>query len=146
MSLPSFADQPAHPSRSKLRSCKTGGDGGEVAALCGEYQVWENRAAKAGRKITLKVLVLPALGPHPKPDPIVVLGGGPGRRPRMTGILGAEARQDRDLLFVDQRGTGEPDRLTCLLGTPGDFPSLFEQLFRSTRCAGAGRSWARSTT
>jgi pimeloyl-ACP methyl ester carboxylesterase len=130
VSLPSFADQPAHPSRSKLRSCKTGGGGGEVAALCGEYKVWENRAAKTGRKIALKVLVLPALGPNPKPDPIVVLGGGPGQAANdMVGILGDEARQDRDLLFVDQRGTGEPDRLTCLLGTPGDFPSLFEQLF-----------------
>jgi pimeloyl-ACP methyl ester carboxylesterase len=126
-SLPSFAAQPAHPSRSRLKPCKAGPAGD---ALCGEYPVWENRAAKTGRKITLKVLLLPALGPNPKPDPIIAFGGGPGQAAGdLVGVLGPEARQERDLLFVDQRGTGEPDRLTCLLGTPGDFPSLFAQLF-----------------
>lgn len=130
VSLPSFAAQPAHPSRSKLEPCKVGPAGAKTDALCGEYQVWENRAAKAGRKITLQVLVLPALGPNPKPDPIIAFGGGPGQAAgSLAGVLGPKARQERDLLFVDQRGTGEPDRLTCLLGTPGDFPSLFAQLF-----------------
>jgi pimeloyl-ACP methyl ester carboxylesterase len=130
VSLPAFAAQPVHPSRSKLQPCKARRDGGEVEALCGQYQVWENRAAKAGRKITLKVLVLPALGPNPKPDPIVALGGGPGQAASaLTGMMSTAARQDRDFLFVDQRGTGEPDRLQCLLGTPGDFQSLFNQLF-----------------
>jgi pimeloyl-ACP methyl ester carboxylesterase len=130
VSLPGFAAQATHPSRSKLKPCKVGPAGSEIDALCGEHQVWENRAAKAGRKITLKVLVLPALGPTRKPDPIIAFGGGPGQAAgSLAGILGDEARQDRDLLFVDQRGTGEPDRLTCLLGTPGDFPSLFAQLF-----------------
>jgi pimeloyl-ACP methyl ester carboxylesterase len=129
-SLPSFAARPVHPSRSKLHPCKAQRGDGEVDALCGQYQVWENRAAKSGRKITLKVLVLPALGAHPKPDPIVGLGGGPGQAASdLTGILSTEARQDRDFLFVDQRGTGEPDRLQCLLGKPGDFQSLFDQLF-----------------
>jgi pimeloyl-ACP methyl ester carboxylesterase len=130
VSLPSFAAQPVHPSRSKLKPCKASRNGEEVDALCGEYRVWENRATKTGRKITLKVLVIPAVSPNPKPDPIVALGGGPGQAAsELTGALGPEARQDRDLLFVDQRGTGEPDRLTCLLGTPGDFQSLFNQLF-----------------
>ncbi len=129
-SLPSFAAEPVHPSRSKLQPCKARRGGDEVDAFCGQYQVWENRAAKTGRKITLKVLVLPALGAHPKPDPIVALGGGPGQAASdLTGILSTEARQDRDFLFVDQRGTGEPDRLQCLLGKPGNFQSLFDQLF-----------------
>lgn len=121
VSLPSFA---------ALQPCTVSIDGSEVDALCGQYQVWENRQAKAGRKITLRILVLPALGTNPEPDPIVLLGGGPGQAATdLIGVLGPEARQDRDLLFVDQRGTGEPDRLSCLLGTPGDFQSLFEQLF-----------------
>lgn len=130
LSLPSFAaEAPAHPSRARLQPCKAQRDG-EVDAFCGEYQVWENRQAKAGRKITLKVLVLPALGPNPKWDPVVALGGGPGQAASaLIGILSDKERQDRDFLFVDQRGTGEPDRLQCLLGRPGDFQSLFEQLF-----------------
>jgi len=122
--------QHSQPLRSKLKPCKASRNGSEVDALCGQYQVWENRAAKTGRKITLKVLVFPALGPHPKPDPVVALGGGPGQAASdLSGVLSDKVRQDRDLLFVDQRGTGEPDRLTCLMGKPGDFQSLFDQLF-----------------
>lgn len=125
--LPSFAASPVHPSRSRLQPCKAGLAKG---ALCGEYQVWENRAAKTGRKITLQVLLLPALGPDRKPDPIIAFGGGPGQAAfDLVGAEGPKARRDRDLLFVDQRGTGGPDRMTCLLGTPGDFPSLLAQLF-----------------
>lgn len=130
VSLPGFADQPVHPSRSKLKPCKAQRGGTEVDALCGEYQVWENRAAKSGRKITLPILVIPAVSPSPKSDPIVPLGGGPGQpASQLTGALGPAANRDRDLLFVDQRGTAGPDQLTCLLGNPGDFQSLFNQLF-----------------
>ncbi len=129
VSLPSFAAQP-HPSRSKLKPCKAQRNGAEVNAFCGEYQVWENRATKTGRKITIPILVIPAVSPTPKSDPIVPLGGGPGQpSSALTGALGPAANQDRDLLFVDQRGTSGPDRMQCLLGNPNDFQSLFNQLF-----------------
>src|SRR5688572_19962466 len=100
--LPGCAAPPAHPSRSKLQPCKARRGDVEVDAFCGAYQVWENRQAKAGRKITLKILVLPARGWNPQPDPIVPLGGGPGQAASdLTGILLAEAIRDRDFLFVD---------------------------------------------
>ena len=129
VSLSCFAAQAAaRPSRPKLQPCKVQRDGGEVDALCGQYQVWENRQAKAGRKISLKIVVIPALGPNPKPDPIVVLGGGPGQAATtMVGIPGLA--RDRDLLFVDQRGTGDPGRMQCLLGTPGNLQSFLDELF-----------------
>src|SRR5512141_1343099 len=47
-------------------------------ARCGTYEVWENRDAKAGRRIGLKVVVLPATGSPREPDAITFLGGGPG--------------------------------------------------------------------
>ena len=47
-------------------------------ARCGTYQVFENRAAKTGRKIPLRVVVLPALGPDRRPDAVVSFSGGPG--------------------------------------------------------------------
>lgn len=130
VSLPCFADQPVHPSRSKLKPCKAQRGGAEVDALCGEYQVWENRATKTGRKITLPILLIPAVSPNPKPDPIVPLGGGPGQpSSQLVDVPSPAANQERDLLFVDQRGTGGPDRMQCLLGNPDDFQSLFNQLF-----------------
>ena len=45
--------------------------------------------------------------PHPRPDPLVYLAGGPGG----SGLLAAVARTragwnaDRDVIFLDQRGT-----------------------------------------
>jgi pimeloyl-ACP methyl ester carboxylesterase len=115
MSLPAFA---AHPSRSKLAPCKVPRDDKQVDALCGTYSVWENRAAKAGRKIRLKIVVLPARSADPLPDPVLDLAGGPGEAD--TGGAGYRSenplRQERDLVFIDQRGSGEPDQLTCRLG------------------------------
>ena len=48
-----------------------------VLTLCGTYDVWENRAAQAGRRIPLHLVVLPATGRAPDADPVV-----PTRRQR----------------------------------------------------------------
>lgn len=133
VSLPSFAAQPVHPSRSKLQPCKMPGDGGrQLDALCGLYDVWENREARAGRKISLKVVVLPALAADPLPDPVFQFSGGPGGA--ATKALGYFAksplRQERDFVFVDQRGTGEPDSLACVLAErPDDLQSHLGEMF-----------------
>jgi pimeloyl-ACP methyl ester carboxylesterase len=87
-------------------------------ARCGTYEVWENRAAKSGRKIPLRVVVLPALGPDRLPDPFVHFTGGPGSSSVVAGVvriakdLGA-IRQRRDFLLVDFRGTGGSAGLFC---------------------------------
>ncbi len=119
LSLPAAAAPNASSRLAQLHPCE---GGSEIGALCGTYQVWENRAAKSGRKISLKVVVLPALSKHPKPDPLFFLAGGPGQA--ATDLAGSGAgnplRQNRDLVYVDQRGTGQPDRLTCELGGHAD--------------------------
>jgi pimeloyl-ACP methyl ester carboxylesterase len=118
----------AHPSRAKLAACQIpGNDDKKVDALCGVYEVWENRTAKAGRKIGLKVVVIPALAPQPKPDPIFFFGGGPGEAiaDEAGGAAEDPARQDRDLVFVNQRGTGEPSKLGCDLGGRLEDPQSF---------------------
>src|SRR5262245_11641798 len=119
LSVPAAA-APKVPSRlAQLHPCQ-GGSG--IGALCGIYQVWENRTAESGRKIGLRIVVLPALSSHPKPDPIFFLAGGPGQAATdlAGGLAGDPLRRDRDLVYVDQRGTGDPDRLTCDLGAHED--------------------------
>jgi pimeloyl-ACP methyl ester carboxylesterase len=100
--------------RLSLDHCELPGVKGDVR--CGTYEVFEDRAAKSGRTIKLKIVVLKALG-KPAPDAIFPLHGGPGAPATglielAHGILGP-VRQDHDLVFVDQRGTGGSNPLIC---------------------------------
>jgi len=103
-------------------------------ARCATYEVPEDRAASHGRRISLKVVVLPTLGPTAAPDAIFVLVGGPGQgaASSLTGASGwltATARRERDVVFVDQRGTGSANRLICRLGGDDRVAAGFRDLF-----------------
>src|SRR5688572_4054365 len=92
----------------ELKPCKAQGIAG--AAKCGMLEVFENRATRKGRKIRINVLVLPATGQPREPDALFYFAGGPGSgatedAPGIAQIL-AGVRAHRDLVFVDQRGTG----------------------------------------
>ncbi len=104
-------------------------------ALCGKYEVFEDRAKKSGRKLALNLIVLPALTKTPAPDPVFFFAGGPGgsatalAKGARNGLL-SQLRQHRDAVFLDQRGTGESNPLTCKLyyedrGLQGYLPELF---------------------
>jgi pimeloyl-ACP methyl ester carboxylesterase len=104
-------------------------------ALCGTFEVPEDRAAHRGRSIKLRIVILQALGPAAAPDPVFWLNGGPGAAATdmvgdaRGGVLGA-ARRDRDLVFVDQRGTGASNPLKCDLGdNPRDLKVYFGEMF-----------------
>lgn len=107
-----FAD--AQP-ETNLEDCRL--DGVSVPARCGSLTVFEDRAADAGRTIDLKIVVIPAVSDSPEPDPLFFLAGGPGQA--ATELAGpmlpllSEVRRARDLVFVDQRGTGGSGRMTC---------------------------------
>src|SRR5438128_2246273 len=51
---------------------------GPPDAYCGQLTVFEDRVAKQGRTIDLKIVVAPALRRDPKPDPLFIFEGGPG--------------------------------------------------------------------
>ena len=89
-----------------------------VDAYCGTLKVYENRDTQQGRQIDLNIVVLPALSSDPKPDPFFFLAGGPGQgAAQMAKPLRELFRQiivDRDMVLVDQRGTGKSSPLNCL--------------------------------
>jgi pimeloyl-ACP methyl ester carboxylesterase len=98
-----------------------------VAARCGRFSVPENPEDPSGRRIELAVAVVPAVSARAKPDPLFLLAGGPGQGARDTFVpaLGALSgvRRDRDLVLVDQRGTGGSNPMNC------DFPDeTFESI------------------
>ncbi len=111
-----------------LEPCQVEGLTGE--ARCASYPVWEDREAGAGRRIELEVVVLPALGQDRAPDPVFYFSGGPGTG--VTEMVGgggqfADLRQHRDVVLVDQRGTGSSHPLDC--AAPEDLAGYFRELF-----------------
>jgi pimeloyl-ACP methyl ester carboxylesterase len=99
--------------------------GVDAQARCGTLEVFEDREARAGRTIKLHIAVLPALAATPEPDPVMILAGGPGQGAVSVAralLPSAELlHRSRDLVFVDQRGTGDSNKLPCELG-PEDAP------------------------
>ena len=101
-------------------------------ARCARLFVFENRNTRAGRIIPLRLVVLRATGSEPSPDPVFFLAGGPGQAAThlIRGYARAFAglRNARDLVFVDQRGTGGSNALSCnFYGPPDDPQSYFDQ-------------------
>jgi pimeloyl-ACP methyl ester carboxylesterase len=83
----------------------------------------ENRETKQGRKIGLNIVILPALEKEKKPDPVFELAGGPGQGSASIAQIyaGLNLRRNRDIVLVDQRGSGKSNPLRCTLyGEPLD--------------------------
>ena len=104
------------PPRLALKQCSLSGG---IEALCGRFEVPENRSTTDGRTISLRVVVLPSRGATRRPDPIVHITGGPGGSAvaDAAGLLSIfdGANRSRDIVLVDQRGTGSSNRLECPL-------------------------------
>jgi pimeloyl-ACP methyl ester carboxylesterase len=81
-----------------------------IDARCGTFSVPENRAEPNGRTIGLRVVVLPAFAKPARTDAVAYLAGGPGSAATEQALAGgwqsSQLNTFRDLLLVDQRGTG----------------------------------------
>ena len=101
-----------------------------VKARCGTMLRPENPADPDSTEIEIRVAVVPALNLSPEPDPVVPIAGGPGQGSIEFYLLVRHAfedlRRDRDILLIDQRGTGESARMDCPLD---DDQLLFESEF-----------------
>ncbi len=88
-----------------------------VEAQCGTLSVPENYTNPAGRKIELAVARVRAVNQRNKLEPLFVIAGGPGMGSAEFYASVATAfdrvHRERDILIVDQRGTGGSNRLDC---------------------------------
>jgi len=98
-------------------SLAAAGSAVSVAAFCGTLTVPEDRARPDGRRIGLSVALVPSRARQPRPDPVFMLAGGPGQSAReaFPAVSGAylEILRERDVVLVDQRGTGGSHPLDC---------------------------------
>jgi pimeloyl-ACP methyl ester carboxylesterase len=110
----------ASQTRPAMSPCTVAGVTGPT--LCGKIAVPERRENPEGKRIELNVVILKATDSAAVADPLVFLAGG-GVLPatRFAPFLGrtmAEVRRSRDILLVDQRGTGGSNPLHCSLELP----------------------------
>lgn len=103
--------------------------------VCGELQTYENPTDSKSNIISVAFTILYAESNTPRTDPMVYLEGGPGGSalfyidPWVTSPL----RQDRDIILVDQRGTGySTPSLSCYAYVPSYY---FADLDDIERCA-----------
>jgi pimeloyl-ACP methyl ester carboxylesterase len=83
----------------------------DVTVECGFLTVPENRANPTGPTVRLAVGRFKAATANPQPDPILYLEGGPGGSPLRSyaknfGLIFEPFAQKRDVILLDQRGTG----------------------------------------
>lgn len=88
-----------------------------ASSRCALFRTAENPEAPDGRQLDLQVMIIPAIRPLPEPDPFVILVGGPGQAATVDALQVVPAferiRRDRDILLVDQRGTGKLSPFNC---------------------------------
>jgi pimeloyl-ACP methyl ester carboxylesterase len=97
----------------QMKPCTVAGS----SARCGTLIVPEGRLTGNGRTVSVRFVVIPATGPGRSPDPVVWFSGGPGDS-AVAGIswelpMLRNLNMHRDLVFIDQRGTGGSNPLIC---------------------------------
>lgn len=106
--------------RIPFEPCVVGGQQGlpPLEAYCGTFDVPEDRSRRGGRTIALDIAWLPAEARGGgAPDPVFFLAGGPGQAAtdvaNQVDMALRDVRRQRDVLLVDQRGTGGSNPLDC---------------------------------
>ena len=119
----------------ELHTCRLAGL--ENDAQCGVLKRPLDPARPSGTQIDLHVVVIPALARQKLPDPVFFFAGGPGQS--AVGLAGFIAHsmsrlgQRRDLVLIDQRGTGHSAPLQCDVPAPDE--AVLRALDRSRQVA-----------
>ena len=105
----------AAETRAGLKPCRL--QGVEHEAWCGAVQRALDPAQPAGVQIDVHFAVLPALARNRKSDPVMFFAGGPGQSAiELAGTVSrllARLAYRRDIVLIDQRGTGRSAPLAC---------------------------------
>lgn len=102
-----------------FQPCVLGGEDGmpTVEAQCGGFEVAEDPASPGGRQIRLNLAWLEAEKGGGSDDPLFFIAGGPGQAATGVAPMVEMALKDvlkqRDVILVDQRGTGQSNPLDC---------------------------------
>src|SRR5262245_43410805 len=105
----------------------------EKKAWCGSIDVFEDHQSKKGRKFGVYTVIVPSKSGSSLPDPVLFLAGGPGEA--VSELIEDyleryhNLRENRDFLFVDQRGTGKSSPIQCKFHSTDNPQLLLGPLF-----------------
>ena len=129
---------PALPADQQGRACHL--PGSEEGVRCISVPV-ERDYSQPGAKLALHVTLAPAFRESARPDPLFILAGGPGEAgsdvlPLLNTIF-RRARATRDIVFIDQRGTGLSGKLDCESSDDADQQDDAQQMAALKACIAA---------
>jgi pimeloyl-ACP methyl ester carboxylesterase len=91
--------------------------GTEETLRCASVPVALDYSKPGGATLQVHVTIAPAFRTAARPDPVFVLAGGPGEAGSdvlpLLGTAFKRVRATRDIVFIDQRGTGLSGKLDC---------------------------------
>ncbi len=118
-----------------LVGCRLKGIEREVK--CGVIEMPEDPDKAGGRRIPIHFAIIPALAKNKAADPLFVFAGGPGQSAmKAAGMIQpafAQLNARRDVVYIDQRGTGRSNGLAC--DAPPPTASIAAQLDLSASAA-----------
>lgn len=126
----------------ELQDCRISAGPGapSIKARCGMMTRPLDPSGETVGDITLRIAVVPALNLTPEPDPLVPIAGGPGQGSvyfySAYSWAFEDVRRDRDILLIDQRGTGESATMDCAFDDDiidGEY-STADTIAYTTRC------------
>lgn len=101
----------------EFKRCHIQNNAIEIDAECATLQRRENPDDENSRLIDLAVVKLPSSASEPERDAFTLIQGGPGGSSIDMAISYRQAldfiRSKRDIIIVDQRGTGRSNKLSC---------------------------------
>ncbi len=113
-----------NPTLEKFTACTIGGDTAALPAQCATATVPLSYQPGDSRTLELFVSKIPARQTSAHANPLVLLAGGPGQAasssfPALMHAF-ADVNEQRDLILIDQRGTGNSNRLDCETSAPSE--------------------------
>ena len=115
---------------SNFEPCRIQVNATEIDAECAVLTRPENPTKPKGKTVDLFVAKLPSLSSSPAADAFTIIQGGPGGSSidlavNYTAFLDI-IRAKRDVIIVDQRGTGRSNKLSCDIDSDDSFASTFD--------------------
>ena len=131
MAALSFAPTANATAIAATHACRVEGFASEVQ--CGSLQRPLDPQRANGPQIAVHYVIVPAMARNKQPDAVLLLAGGPGQSaigvaPGILSLLG-RLNYRRDLVFIDQRGTGQSAPLQC----PDESRLPLQQVLDETR-------------